>query len=170
MNTNQTIIYISDSDVTIHAEFDGQGELNVMTSSQVIDNAVQIVGLRVHEIPLKEGEYLFAWGAETIEYKLFIDGVQIPHKTYEKETNNVLVEEAVDVYTEQTLTEYWYKSIGEVAAVIEVKTSPWNAEAIAINAWYNQCYEMLYAYMNSTKIMTPEQFINTLPVFSYKTR
>lgn len=168
MNTQQTIIYIADSDVTIRAEFEGQGVLNVMTSNQIIDNAVQIVGLRVHEIALKQGEYLFAWGYESIEYKLFIDGVEIPHKTYEKQSNNVVVEEAVDVYTDKTLTDYWYKSIGEVAAVIQDINSPWNGEAIAINEWYNQCYELLYSYKNSDKIMTPEEFIKTLPIFNFK--
>ena len=168
MNTTQTIIYIADSEVTILAEFEGYGELNIMTSNHIIDNAVQISGLRVHEVKLQNGEFLFAWGDESIEYKLFINGVQIPNKTYEKESNNVVVENAVDAYTKKTLTDYWYKSIGEVAAIIQDINSIWNREAIAINEWYNNCYELLHAYKNGNKIMTPEQFINTLPVFNFK--
>ena len=167
MNTAQTIIYKALSDVIIRAEFEGEGLLNVTTSAQVIDNAVQIVGLRVHEIQFNENELLFAWGDESVDYKLFIDGVEIPKQTYDKQTNNVLVEEAVDVYTNKTLFDYWYKSIGEVAAINLDVNSQWNGEAVAINLWYNQVYELLYTYKNSDEIMTPEQFIESLPVFNY---
>jgi hypothetical protein len=167
MNSTQTIIYKALSDVIIRAEFNGQGLLNVITSTQVIDNAVQIVGLRVHEIELKENDLLFAWGDESVDYNLFIDGVEIPKQTYDKQTNNVLVEEAVDVYTNKTLYNYWYKSIGEVAAINLDVNSQWNGEAVAINLWYNQVYELLYTYKNSDEIMTPEQFIESLPVFNY---
>jgi hypothetical protein len=100
----------------------------------------------------------------------FVDDFFVPipdDGSYNELTNVQLVEDAVDEHTYNILIENWYKDIGEVAAMAINAESKWQDEAIALNDWYNQVYELLDKYKVGNTIMTPEEFIETLPIFAF---
>jgi len=78
------------------------------------------------------------------------------------------VEAAVDALIESKLKQHWYKSLGDIAATALNTESRWNSEAVALNQWQGQCYELLEDYKLSVTEQTAlstEDFIDTLPKF-----
>lgn len=89
---------------------------------------------------------------------------EVDFLTYHK----IEVEAAVDKLVNNVLLEYWYNSIGDVAAIAINPDSIWNQEAIALNEWYNNIYEALKIYKDNVNLqnyMQIDAFISTLPSF-----
>lgn len=121
----------------------------------------------VFEVTLVAGEKIYAWGDEIVEYRLFAGGEEIEYPDLIKINSNAQVEEAVDTLVRSVLERHWYRSIGEVAAISINAESKWQAEAIALNDWYNRVYELLDEYKAGEAVVSAEQFVDALPVFEF---
>jgi hypothetical protein len=78
------------------------------------------------------------------------------------------LEITVDEMVSYILIQYWYKDIGEAAAIAIDENSPWNLEAIKIIDWHNNIYEVLGSYLESVteeNHLEISAFISTLENF-----
>lgn len=76
------------------------------------------------------------------------------------------LETAIDALVNKQLNDLWYRSVGEVAMIINTPESKWNQEAIQLSLWYNSIYDELETYLNTVdenSKLTISQYINSIP-------
>lgn len=85
---------------------------------------------------------------------------------WNKDVHCAEVELAVDGAVNNVLKQFWYSSLGDVAATALNTKARWNSEAIAVNEWQARCYELLEDYKLSVTEQTAvsvSDFLSTLP-------
>ena len=87
---------------------------------------------------------------------------------WNKDAHCAEIELAVDGKVNDVLKQFWYISLGDVAATALNTKARWNTEAISVNEWQARCYELLEDYklsVTESTAISPKDFIDTLPKF-----
>ena len=85
---------------------------------------------------------------------------------WDHHTHCAEIEAAVDNLVKNQLNDLWYASLGDLAATALNTKARWNEEAVWVNEWQAQCYELLEDYklsVTEATALSSEDFIATLP-------
>lgn len=100
------------------------------------------------------------------DYNEYLEAINQLNPNYIIDENKFKVEQSVDNFVIDKLSQYWYKDLSDLLLIANTPESIWYDEANIIKTWYNDVYEHFYNYKISVTektLLTPDDFIKTLP-------